>query len=65
LKTCVQHFRLVARASRPSNPASRRISSGAIHCWFIAGTKASSRPTTVSSGTPETTGQRPVPPVGF
>ena len=63
--TCVRYFGLMVRASRPSNPASRRISSGAVYCWFIAGTKASSRPATVSSGTPETTGQRPVPPIGF
>jgi hypothetical protein len=53
---------MVARASRPSNPASRRISSTIVHHGLSAQTKASPRLLTVLGGTPKTTGQRPVPP---
>src|ERR1035437_5502925 len=32
-------FKVVAWASRPSNPASRRISFEVVHCWLSAQTK--------------------------
>ena len=55
-------FGMVAWASRPSNPASRRISSTMVHHGLSAQTKPSPRLPTVLGGTPKTTGRRPVPP---
>src|ERR1035437_631770 len=55
-------FKVVARASRPSNPASRQISSAVVPCGLSAEIKPVAHLTTVLGGTPETTGRRPVPP---
>jgi len=56
-------FKMVARASRPSNPAFRQISSAVVRCGLSAEIKPVAHLTTVLGGTPETTGRRPVPPI--
>ena len=62
LKILEREIKSVARASRPSNPASRRISSGVVRNELPARAKAGPRPQTVLGATPKTTGRRPVPP---
>ncbi len=52
----------VARASRPSNSASRRISSRECVCFETDDSPGFPTSTTVSGETPETTGGTPVPP---
>ena len=55
-------FTRVARASRPSNSASRRISSRECVCFETDDNRGLPTSTTVSGETPETTGGTPVPP---
>jgi hypothetical protein len=55
-------FKKVARASRPSNPASRRISPANVNRGGLDEYEIVGRLTTVLSATLETTGRRPVPP---
>jgi hypothetical protein len=52
----------VARASRPSNPASRRISSANAGYGWAQGRQTIVAVLLVSVATPETTGWKPVPP---